>query len=49
MIGIYKITNKLNDKSYIGKSIDIEKRFKGTSLRYPQIVEENMILPFINQ
>lgn len=28
MIGIYKITNKLNNKSYIGQSIDIEKRFQ---------------------
>lgn len=27
MIGIYKITNKLNGKSYIGQSIDIEMRF----------------------
>lgn len=27
MIGIYKITNKLNNKSYIGQSIDIEKRW----------------------
>ena len=28
MIGIYKITNKLNGKSYIGQSIDIERRIK---------------------
>lgn len=28
MIGIYKITNLLNGKSYIGQSIDIEQRFK---------------------
>ena len=28
MIGIYKITNKLNGKVYIGKSIDIETRWK---------------------
>lgn len=27
-IGIYKITNKINQKSYIGQSIDIEKRWK---------------------
>lgn len=27
MIGIYRITNLLNGKSYIGKSIDIERRF----------------------
>lgn len=26
MIGIYKFTNQLNNKSYIGQSIDIEKR-----------------------
>ena len=28
MIGIYKITNKINGKIYIGKSIHIFKRFK---------------------
>ena len=28
MIGIYKITNKLNQKSYVGLSIDIEHRWK---------------------
>lgn len=28
MIGIYKITNKLNKKAYIGQSIDIKRRWK---------------------
>ena len=28
MIGIYKITNNINNKSYIGQSINIEKRIK---------------------
>lgn len=28
MIGIYKITNKINNKSYIGQSVDIEHRLK---------------------
>lgn len=28
MIGIYKITNKINGKSYIGQSINIEQRWK---------------------
>ena len=27
MVGIYKITNKLNGKFYIGQSNDIERRF----------------------
>ena len=27
MIGIYKITNKINHKSYIGQSTNIEKRW----------------------
>lgn len=28
MIGIYKFTNKINNKSYIGQSICIEKRYQ---------------------
>ena len=28
IIGIYKITNKINNKSYIGQSIDIDNRIK---------------------
>lgn len=28
MIGIYKITNKINNKIYIGQSIDIERRWR---------------------
>lgn len=32
MIGLYKIENKINGKIYIGKSIDIERRF--TSHKY---------------
>ena len=28
MIGIYKITNKINGKIYRGQSMDIERRFK---------------------
>lgn len=28
MIGIYKITNLINSKVYIGQSNDIERRFK---------------------
>jgi group I intron endonuclease len=28
MIGIYKITNRINGKSYVGQSINMEKRFK---------------------
>ena len=27
MIGIYKITNKISGKTYIGQSNDIERRF----------------------
>ena len=33
MIGIYKITNKINGKCYIGQSIDVEKRLKEHKLR----------------
>ena len=28
VVGIYKMTNKINGKIYIGQSIDIEKRIK---------------------
>ena len=28
MIGIYKITNKINGKAYVGQSNDINRRFK---------------------
>ena len=34
MIGIYKITNKINDNSYIGLSVDIERRWKTHCQRY---------------
>lgn len=34
MIGIYKITNKLNGNSYIGLSVDIERRWKVHKQRY---------------
>lgn len=33
MIGIYKITNKLNNHAYIGQSIDIEGRWKSHKTR----------------
>lgn len=49
MTGIYKITNKLNGKSYIGKAEDIEKRWEqhvealkfSNSSWYPQAREES--------
>lgn len=34
MIGIYKITNKINNHSYIGQSIHIEKRWKEHQNKY---------------
>ena len=27
MIGIYKITNKINNKCYIGQSVNVERRW----------------------
>ena len=33
MIGIYKITNKINGKIYIGQSVDIERRWKDHRVR----------------
>lgn len=34
MIGIYKITNKINQKSYIGQSINVERRLKSHKSNY---------------
>lgn len=34
MIGIYKITNKINGNSYIGLSVDIKRRWKAHHQRY---------------
>lgn len=34
MIGIYKITNKINNNIYIGLSVDIERRWKSHQHRY---------------
>ena len=34
MVGIYKITNKINDNCYIGLSVDIERRWKAHKQRY---------------
>lgn len=36
MIGIYKITNKINNKTYIGQSICIERRFAQHKSPYEQ-------------
>lgn len=36
MIGIYKITNKVNNKCYIGQSIHIEERWKQHQSKYEQ-------------
>lgn len=37
MIGIYKITNKLNGNSYIGLSVDIEQRWYQHKTRYKNL------------
>ena len=34
MVGIYKITNKLNGKVYIGQSNDIERRWAEHKRKY---------------
>ena len=41
MIGIYKITNKINGNSYIGQSIEIEQRLKTHFSRAYQNSEKN--------
>lgn len=44
MCGIYKITNMLNGKSYIGKSQDIEKRWIYHKTMYRTVKENNKAL-----
>ena len=44
MIGIYKITNKINNKSYIGISTDIENRWKQHKSEYNHKREANKLL-----
>lgn len=39
MIGIYKITNKVNGKIYIGQSVDIERRFREHKRRNEQQID----------
>ena len=36
MVGIYKITNQINQKTYIGQSNDIERRFSQHKSPYEQ-------------
>ena len=44
MIGVYKITNIINDKSYIGISVDIERRWEDHKLKYNWLRESNKTL-----
>jgi len=44
MCGIYKITNKLNNKCYIGKSSDINKRWQTHRYEYKGKREYNKLL-----
>lgn len=44
MIGVYKITNNLNNKSYIGISVDIERRWRDHKLPYNWEREHNKVL-----
>lgn len=48
MIGVYKLTNKFNRKVYVGKSIDIEKRYrthilKANQTKYKKLVIDEVI------
>lgn len=45
--GIYKITNKINNKCYIGKSTNIEFRWKYHIKNRNSIVEYNKPLYYI--
>lgn len=37
MIGVYKVTNVLNDDCYIGSTLDISKRWKQHLFRYNKV------------
>lgn len=43
MVGIYKITNKINGKCYIGQSIDIERRFKEHCIKNKSYISSTII------
>ncbi len=53
MIGIYKITNKINNKSYICQSIDVEKRLNEhkydyfRELKNEEISDNHLIRSFL--
>lgn len=57
MVGIYKITNKINNKSYIGQSIDILKRFNSHKYKSDTLIgrdiqkygEENFELEILEE
>jgi len=49
MIGIYKVTNKLNGKFYIGKSKDIEKRWYGYKKFHGQSKRTSLLLKAIQK
>ena len=40
MIGIYKITNKINGKAYIGQSVCLERRFAEHKRRSEQQIDQ---------
>ena len=44
MVGIYKITNNLNNLCYIGQSIHIEKRLKEHKMKYNWERDSNKVL-----
>lgn len=58
MIGIYKITNKINEKSYVGQSVNIERRWRQhkqknskslIGLKIQEYGEENFIFEVLEE
>ena len=45
MIGIYKITNNINNNCYIGQSIHIEERWKEHKSKYNWEKENKFMVP----
>lgn len=49
MIGIYKITNKVNGHSYVGQSSNIQRRWQNHKVAAYNLMIRDMNIRFIEQ